>query len=637
MSRKRGEFERRTSIFEGSYRAWSHLGRLQPSDKKHPSPLHLLDQIISSLPAEEGGTYDARFDPSGGVSTSQPLKVTYRHEQLPRKGLSHPYIRQILIDWQGPDATPKELNNGLTIFRNWWQHRRNGESKTALKELGTEPMKLLIKEKMLAYFELGFHFIFEQGEQPPKALWNQFSKEEKSRRNMEEKKRRVVENQKELKRKWSTEIDSTRNNNHDDGGAIDKKEEVDSASGNKRQNLNDGLHHHHDMNSSCCDIRAADTMDGYPAGTRTSFATTDRTNVDNRNMGVLERNYQDLGIAPSKVSPRPHESPDIPFMVTIGQSTIKPQCPRRVSPPTSQLSDPTYRQYSAIDVVSDDDSDNSDCKSPVIFISPNGDIQIALSILNGIKCKSCINMIETALVGPNNGDSSLPKIDGLLDAIASKTYSSVILKITKSSNARFVASRAEQALSEVGYDAKVKEMNVIDHGGLPVDLSVLCTAFDVVAATKEEDVMDWSLQCVCQEHDDCERHGPQNMRLFDAFARQEIQINGFVGGCGRRHGYSCSCGPKCRCAGCCEHNNFTPSIPTLQHSTAKVLTHEVTSIPKPTMNKNHFEDKVSGGCCTSATTVENPRQMMMSSAYHKELLRQSTTLDPFIHLHHNAM
>jgi hypothetical protein len=30
MSRRRGEFEHRTSIFEGAYRAWSHLGGVDP-------------------------------------------------------------------------------------------------------------------------------------------------------------------------------------------------------------------------------------------------------------------------------------------------------------------------------------------------------------------------------------------------------------------------------------------------------------------------------------------------------------------------------------------------------------------------------------------------------------------------------
>ena len=38
MSRRRGEFEHRTSIFEGAYRAWSHLGGLEPEDLERREP-----------------------------------------------------------------------------------------------------------------------------------------------------------------------------------------------------------------------------------------------------------------------------------------------------------------------------------------------------------------------------------------------------------------------------------------------------------------------------------------------------------------------------------------------------------------------------------------------------------------------
>ena len=41
MSRRRGEFEHRTSIFEGAFRAWSHLGGLEPEDLEGKSPNEL--------------------------------------------------------------------------------------------------------------------------------------------------------------------------------------------------------------------------------------------------------------------------------------------------------------------------------------------------------------------------------------------------------------------------------------------------------------------------------------------------------------------------------------------------------------------------------------------------------------------
>ena len=41
MSRRRGEFERRTSIFEGAFRAWSHLGGLEPEDLENKPAVDL--------------------------------------------------------------------------------------------------------------------------------------------------------------------------------------------------------------------------------------------------------------------------------------------------------------------------------------------------------------------------------------------------------------------------------------------------------------------------------------------------------------------------------------------------------------------------------------------------------------------
>jgi len=41
MSRRRGEFEHRTSIFEGAFRAWSHLGGLDPAELETKSAAEL--------------------------------------------------------------------------------------------------------------------------------------------------------------------------------------------------------------------------------------------------------------------------------------------------------------------------------------------------------------------------------------------------------------------------------------------------------------------------------------------------------------------------------------------------------------------------------------------------------------------
>ncbi len=59
MSRRRGEFEHRTSIFEGAYRAWSHLGGLEPEDLEDKSTAELDPLIKPHL-------NDRRLDEGGG-------------------------------------------------------------------------------------------------------------------------------------------------------------------------------------------------------------------------------------------------------------------------------------------------------------------------------------------------------------------------------------------------------------------------------------------------------------------------------------------------------------------------------------------------------------------------------------------
>lgn len=48
MSRRRGEFEHRTSIFEGAFRAWSHLGGLDPIDLE-TKPAAELDPLTNPI------------------------------------------------------------------------------------------------------------------------------------------------------------------------------------------------------------------------------------------------------------------------------------------------------------------------------------------------------------------------------------------------------------------------------------------------------------------------------------------------------------------------------------------------------------------------------------------------------------
>lgn len=193
-------------------------------------------------------------------------------------------------------------------------------------------------------------------------------------------------------------------------------------------------------------------------------------------------------------------------------------------------------------------------KTPVVFVSEAGDIQIAMSV-SGMTCGNCVKIIETVLKGVNGQPSP---IQGILDAAADRELSMVIIKIEKSSFAKRIAYEARESLRMVGYDAEAKEMVIIDpKSGSKMDLGVLRTAFDIVAATDSRDVFDWSLSCTCPDNgvirNDCLRHSQMNKRIFEAFDQRQEQVKEFMGGCGRRYGLACSCGANCQCksGSCC--------------------------------------------------------------------------------------
>jgi copper chaperone CopZ len=187
-------------------------------------------------------------------------------------------------------------------------------------------------------------------------------------------------------------------------------------------------------------------------------------------------------------------------------------------------------------------------KTPVVFVSEGGDIQIAMS-LTGITCDHCVKIIETVLKGVNGSPSP---IRGIIDAAADRELSSVIIKITKSSFAKRITYEASENLKMVGYDAKPKEMGIVDpSSGAAVDLGALRMAFDVVAATDAKDVFDWNLKCSCSDNGivrtDCDRHSQMNTRIFDAFDERLRQVEEFMAGCGKKYGMPCNCGTACQC------------------------------------------------------------------------------------------
>jgi hypothetical protein len=176
MSRRRGEFEHRTSIFEGAFRAWSHLGGLEPEDMES-RPAGELDPLDYPL------VNDSRLTGKevGETNADGSARKIYPYEPLPRSGLGHPYVQAILSPWLGPDADNEAIQLGLTTLRTWWQHRRKGESGSAIAALGTEKMKGVVEGYTRHFFTLAHCIVLNEKVQPPRGLHTKMKELEKQR------------------------------------------------------------------------------------------------------------------------------------------------------------------------------------------------------------------------------------------------------------------------------------------------------------------------------------------------------------------------------------------------------------------------------------------------------------------------
>jgi hypothetical protein len=221
MSRRRGEFEHRTSLFEGAYRAWSHLGGLNPDDLFAKSPEELDPLNMSTEPvagpalskneSTKGDSADASgVDANESVASVEesaskkedgdsleatsmnPNKRDWRYEPLPRSGLEHPYVRSIINPWLGPDSEdPDEVEQGLATLRNWWQHRRKGESRSAVSALGTDKMRGTVDGYTRQFFKLALELVKRNKAHPPKSLMAKMGgpKSERNRRHKPKRKK----------------------------------------------------------------------------------------------------------------------------------------------------------------------------------------------------------------------------------------------------------------------------------------------------------------------------------------------------------------------------------------------------------------------------------------------------------------
>jgi len=544
MSRRRGEFEHRTSIFEGAFRAWSHLGGLEPEDleTKAAADLDPLTNPIENDPRiasqKKSGEMKGSANPDGS------MRREYPYEPLPRSGLAHPYVQAILSPWLGPDADNEAIQLGLTTLRTWWQHRRKGESGSAVAALGTEKMKGVVEGYTRHFFTLAHCLIVNDREQPPRTLFGKMKDLEKMRSKRTKKRAREDEASKlhaSIETSTSTVTSST---------------STDPVAAAVQDNLTDSN---------------LTPLERLHAAQRRQLAEHGGIQGPGMSTDITAQPFISLKgkCIPGKI--------DLPAVVSTVQHHASQLVHSGGNTPAAVVSSSgmaIQQQYGDPNM------------TPVVFVSGNGNIQIALKV-EGITCAHCVKIVETVLKGCNGNKSP---IEGLLDAAADRDLMSVLIRIDKASNAKRIAFEAARNLAMVGYTAKPKEMSIVGQDAdkkATMDLGSLSTAFEVVANTEAQDFFEWTIPCTCPDNgvlrEDCARHSQMNKRIFDAFEAREKQVTDYMAGCGMRYGMDCTCGPGCRCKNCPIHQTGRQEQAEVQFQDAAQNQFQIEVMPQPQM------------------------------------------------------
>jgi len=450
MSRRRGEFEHRTSIFEGAYRAWSHLGGLQPEELegKGSSDLDPLSNPIENdarLSREYGGD-DEQVEVIEPNGTKRRL---FPYEPLPRSGLAHPYVQAILSPWLGPDADGDAIQLGLTTLRTWWQHRRKGESGSAIAALGTEKMKNVIEGYTRHFFALAHCLVVNDKEQPPRTLQLKLKNLEKKRMKMAKK-----------------------------NGTEPVRPPLTT------------------MGSSMSTTVVSDL-------TNTSLTPLERLHA------AQQRN---LGVEPTMTSSE--ATGTIIPIINIKNKCVAtkvnlPAIADAVNRQANQLAHNGSLQGASSTAAGGTAQYGDPDTFPIVFVAPNGDLMLAMSV-DGITCAHCVKIVETVLKGCNGNKSP---IDGLLDAAVDQDLCVVLLKINRLSSAKRVTFESARNLAMVGYTAKAKVMSVFmdpNNKSTKIPEGNILTAFEAVGQSERKSIFGWDAPCTCPDNgvlrNDCGRY-----------------------------------------------------------------------------------------------------------------------------------
>lgn len=463
MSRRRGEFEHRTSIFEGAFRAWSHLGGLEPEELENKASTDLdplsnpidNDLRLQNKKENKGGS---GINPNGGKRRQFP------YEPLPRSGLAHPYVQAILSPWLGPDADNDAIQLGLTTLRTWWQHRRKGESGSAIAALGTEKMKGVVEGYTRHFFTLAHCLVINDKEQPPRTLHSKMKELEKVRG--------------KRKKKRSRENDQ-----------VDKMNPMSMNS----------------MGGAGIDV-AAGILNNQ------SLSPLERLHIAQQNqlngVGGIKSTDVMNGAEPLPIINIKNKCvPGMPDLPGIVDKVSRAATQLAHSGAGRSLAHPSAVTSSGAGGISGDTGENSDIV-PIVYVTENRDIMIAMKV-DGITCAHCVKIVETVLKGCNGNKSP---INGLIDAAADRTMSAVLIRVDTSMNAKRISLEATRNLAMVGYTARAKTMSTtVEKNGIPTKMSPdeVDRAFEAVGALDPKDIFDWSAPCTCPDNgvarEDCLR------------------------------------------------------------------------------------------------------------------------------------
>lgn len=518
MSRRRGEFEHRTSIFEGAFRAWSHLGGQTPVDLEGKSAADLdpldfpliNDQRLVAEKAKQAKNKKKKQQPESSSNDNkdnnldengQPRRE-WAYEPLPRVGLAHPFVQAILSPWLGPDADQDAIQLGLTTLRTWWQHRRKGESRSAVVALGTEKMQGVVEGYTRHFFNLAHCLIVNDHEAPPRSLQGKLGFDEKNTGNSKKGKKRVREQ--------------------------DTIEAAAMAFSNGGVGAGGGANGEAGL-SPLERLQAAQARQLAEAGgvhTNPQIALPD---------AVVKGIEMKGRCVPGKVN--------LPGLVQQVSSAATQLAHRGIGANTGGIN--TSTRLNNVDPSKYGDPS----VTPVVVVSPNqatgvNDIQFYMTI-NGITCAHCVKIVETVLKGCVGSRSP---INGLLDAAADMELNIVLIKIENINDCRRIAHEAARNLSMVGYTAKARSVSVPSDMTLQNMYSMMERNIPNVSPLVG---FQWNTECTCPDNNvlrqNCPRHSQFSPGIIDVFNKTEELIDGFAAGCNTRTGMPCTAGVHCYC------------------------------------------------------------------------------------------